>query len=68
MSKEEPCHVPYELTGNIDFTVLPIPQIDYPVISKEAAVEAFMNDVNSRCCWDHSYLSNLIILSVMSII
>lgn len=44
--------------------ILPIPLVDFPVITKDDAVAAFRNYVASKMCWEHSFTQNLLVLAV----
>ena len=44
--------------------ILPIPVLDFPVITKDDAVTAFRNYVSSKICWEHSFIQDLLVLSV----
>ena len=64
IGKEVPCHVPDFINDSVPATVLPIPMVDFPVITKDDAVTAFRNYVSSKWCWDHSFVRDLLVLSV----
>ena len=50
IGKEVPCHVPDFINDSVPATVLPIPMVDFPVITKDDAVTAFRNYVSSKWC------------------
>ena len=64
MGQIVPCRVPDALPPLGQPTVLTIPFVDFPVITKEQAVEAFKDYVSSTCCWDHSYMNTLRVFDV----
>lgn len=64
IGREVPCHVSDFISDSVPATVLPLPIMDFPVITKDDAVTAFRNYVSSKWCWDHSFVQDLLVLSV----
>lgn len=64
MGKIVPCRVPEGLPLPGQPTVLTLPIVDFPVITKEQAIEAFKDYVSSTWCWDHSYMKTLRVCDV----
>ena len=59
-----PCRIPDALPPPGQPTPLTIPLIDFPVITKEQAIDAFKDYVSSTWCWDHSYMKTLRVCDV----
>ena len=64
MGQVVPCRIPEGLTPPGQPTVLTLPIVDFPVITKEQAIDAFKDYVSSTCCWDHSYMKTLRVCDV----
>ena len=59
-----PCRVPEALPPLGQPSVLTIPIIDFLVITKEQAIDAFKDYVASTWCWDHNYMKTLRVCDV----
>ena len=64
VGSQVPCRIPDILVREGQPTVLPIPTVDFPVITREQAVTAFKEYVSSKLCWDHRFLETFRVYDV----
>ena len=68
VGNQVPCRITDDLVHDHQPTVLPIPTVDYPVITREQAVLAFKEYVSSKWCWDHKFLDTLRVYDVQFVL
>ena len=64
VGNQVPCRIPANIVREGQPTILPIPTVDFPVITREQAVVAFKEYVSSKWCWEHKFLETLRVYDV----